>query len=237
MKTTLKNVSVVIPAYNEEALIKTAVVSIGSGIRPFVSQYELIVIDDGSTDATLDIVRRCADEDQRIKVIYHGSNIGKGAALIDGFKQAKMEWILFSDADMQIDISHIGEFLSYADEYDVMIGYRTIRSDSLVRRMMSKVYGRAASALLGLRVRDAHCPFKLFRRDVINGITLNSQGFIIDTELLCRIRNAGYSVKELPVTSRARAQGSSALSFRHVGMILREFIALVRDRRLRRARW
>jgi glycosyltransferase involved in cell wall biosynthesis len=225
----VSSISIVIPAFNEERLIEATVRTIQAGLERFAIPYELIIIDDGSTDTTGDIMRKLAAQDRRIKVFSHPSNIGKGSALANGFGQAQMEWILFTDADMQIGISHLGAFLSHADKHDVLIGYRVVRTDPFIRRLLSKVYRQLASSLLGLRMRDAHCPFKLIRRDVIRGRRWATQGFLIDSELLCMVTQAGYAVQELPVTPCKSPRTRSSLQLRHVGMIIREFISLLRD--------
>ena len=232
----INSLSIIIPAYNEEALIESSLMHIQSGLESMVNRYELIIVDDGSTDATGEIIERLAAKDCRIKIVRHGKNAGKGAALISGFKTAAMDWILFTDADMQIDIAHLPDFLEHAGDSNAVIGYRKIRSDSVLRRWISAVYGRVASSLLGFRVHDAHCPFKLFNSRIIHALPLRTHGFMIDTELLYRIHRCGYEIKELPVISRASANRTSSLKLWHVGVMLGEFIAIVKLRFMRGSR-
>lgn len=220
------SLSIIVPAYNEEENIESAARHIFAGIPTGVKEYELIIVDDGSNDRTGNIIRDLAIHDSHIKTIQHGSNTGKGAALVSGFKQAGMEWVLFTDADLQIDISELQLFLTYTSEYDVVIGHRTKRKDSIFRLFFSKCYCRLVSLLFGLYLLDINCPFKLFRRDLLARVELNSGGFFIDAELMYKINLTGAMIKEVGVDSRPRPKGKSTVRFRHVIETLRELLRL-----------
>ncbi len=218
--------SIIVPAFNEELNIRAAVENIVDGLPSGVREYELIIVDDGSTDATCDIICGLAADNKRIKPVCHGRNRGKGAALRSGFALATMEWVFFTDADLQIDACELASFLPYAGEYDLVIGYRDARGDSALRRILSRGYALLVALLLGVRVRDLNCPFKMFRKDRVRELELGSQGFLIDTELLFKASRYGWKLKELPVKGHARSMGRSTVKVRHVGKAATELVAM-----------
>jgi len=167
--------SVVIPAYNESENLRDAIDMISAGISAVVSEYEIIIIDDGSQDATGDIIRDLANHNENIRGIFHGENRGKGASLRSGFNVASKDWLLLTDADLQIDISELGAFLDYVKGYDLVIGFRTGRSDHVLRLVFSKIFTFIISVLLGVRIRDINYPFKLLKNSMINTLELHSR--------------------------------------------------------------
>jgi len=220
--------SIVVPAFNEEANIAEAVGMIVEGLPVEVEDYELILVNDGSNDSTGHIIDGLANENARIRVVQFQDNRGKGAALQAGFKLAKMEWILFTDADLQIDIGELREFLCYADRYDLVVGYRTGRRDRRSRLVSSRIYSGIIRAVLGIRLQDINCPFKLIRNSALRNIKLHSRGFFVDTELMYRSLELRCRIKELPVACQPRQKGSSTVRFRHVLETLWEMKDLAR---------
>jgi glycosyltransferase involved in cell wall biosynthesis len=222
--------SIIVPAFNESDNLLDAIRMITAGIPAGVASYEIIIIDDGSRDSTPDIVRELTAADCRIHGISHDRNLGKGAALLTGFNAATMEWILFTDADLQIHIRELPPFLEHAARHDIIIGYRQGRRDSFVRVFSSSVFARIVKSALGLEVRDINCPFKLIRKSVLEKCTLRSKGFFIDTELLYRMLQNKARIKELGVACRPRQKGESTVRFRHVVETVRELIDLLGDK-------
>ncbi len=184
--------------------------------------YEIIIIDDGSTDHTGDIARDLAQKREKIRVISHEKNRGKGAALISGIHHAQMDWILFTDADLQIDISELRAFLLHTDAYDFVAGFRLRRRDPFSRIVLSKIYGYLLRVLLGIRARDVNCPFKLIRTTKMRSLELSSHGFFIDAELMYHWLLQGYGIKELGVACQPRQRGRSTVRFRHVIETIKE---------------
>ncbi|GAB4483856.1 MAG: hypothetical protein OHK006_06350 [Thermodesulfovibrionales bacterium] len=225
----VSGLSVIMPAYNEAGNIEAAISEVVREVSLMVPAYEVIVVDDGSTDDTHAIVREIAQRHQEVTPLCHGSNKGKGAALATGIRNSRMDWILMIDADRQILPSDLDRFLPYAEDYDVIIAYRRSRADSLLRRLLSKGYGRLVSATLKVSAKDLNCPFKLFRKSLINPDDLLSRGFLIDAELLLRALWAGCRIKEVGVVARPRLSGRSSVRLRHVPETLRELRALLKD--------
>lgn len=224
------SLSIIIPALNEALNIKAAVASILSGLPSAVKEYEIIIVNDGSIDSTRDIINDLAAHNEKVVPVHHDQNAGKGASLVSGFRQARMDWVLFMDADQQIDITELGAFLHCSGEYEVIIGYRMDRKmDPLSRRLLSRGFSKLIAIALGVCVRDVNCPFKLFRRSVVEKVEFVTKGFLIDAEFLYRVGLSGINIKELGVACKPRLKGMSTVRFRHFFETLRELAVLVRS--------
>ncbi|MDD2365622.1 MAG: glycosyltransferase family 2 protein [Desulfuromonadaceae bacterium] len=225
---SIQDLSIIIPAYNEQENIRLAVDQVLSGLPAGLQQFEIIIVNDGSTDATSEIISELTSEHSSVRSIIQNGNKGKGAALSSGFSAARHEWILFIDADLQIEFSVLEEFVPYMKTFDIIIGFRTTRDDSLYRRFASRVYSLLIRLLLGLKLADINCPFKLFRRKLLDGIDLRSSGFFIDTELMYHFLQRKYPVKEVGVVSFDRTRGNSSVRLRHVRHVLAELFTLLK---------
>lgn len=223
--------SIVVPAYNESDNLIDALRMIETGIPDYVSDYEIIVVDDGSEDDTSVIIRDLAAKNQRIIGVYHSLNQGKGAALQSGFKKAHLEWVLFTDADLQINIAELPAFLNQIESFDIIIGARQGRKDPFSRILSSAIYAAIIRLLLGFTVRDLNCPFKLFRKEFIESYPLHSKGFFVDTELLYIAFKEGLRIKELEVDCQPRQKGESTVRLRHVLETVRELFELLGRRK------
>jgi glycosyltransferase involved in cell wall biosynthesis len=221
-----KPLSIVLPAYNEEANVETAVSrSLEVGAR-HSADFEVIVVDDGSRDRTATIVQGLAASDPRVRLVQHEENRGYGGALKSGFLAATKDLVFFTDADNQFDLNEIGNFLDLINNVDVVAGYRIRRCDPLFRRVNAKAWNYLVRALFYVPVRDIDCAFKLFRREVFDGLELNSVGAMVNTELMVKLGRSGYRVVEIGVNHFPRTAGSpQGASLR---VIARAFIELSR---------
>ncbi len=213
--------SLVIPALNEAAVIGRAVREAEAALGGLFERFEILVVDDGSTDGTAEAVKAVLPRSPHTRLLRHPENRGYGAALRTGFEVARFALVAFTDADCQFELSDLGSMLPLAAEFPVVVGYRAERQDPWRRRFLSKGYNLLARALLGTRVRDVDCALKVFRREVLAGLLPESRGFFVNTEMLTRARQRGYSVAEVPVAHRARAGGESKVSLREVPKTLR----------------
>ncbi|HWB67350.1 MAG TPA: glycosyltransferase family 2 protein [Mycobacteriales bacterium] len=218
--------SIVLPAFNEEANIGTAVDRALAAAAQHCADYEVVVVDDGSTDGTAAIVQRLATDDPHVRLVQHESNQGYGGALKTGFLAAKLDLVFFTDADNQFDLSEIGEFLALIDRVDVVAGYRIRRCDPWFRRFNAKAWNYLVRALYYVPVRDIDCAFKLFRREVFDGLELESVGAMVNTELMVKLGRSGYRVVELGVSHYPRTAGTPRGANPRV--IARAFIELAR---------
>lgn len=223
------------PAYNEEANIERTVARALDQIGPLVDSLEVLAVDDGSTDGTAALADAMAAADPRVRV-YHQPNRGYGGALQAGFANARGRLIALSDGDLQFDLSELRRLLDrLADRsrpVDVVIGYRIKRRDPFHRLFIAKTYNAIISVAFGLRVRDIDCAMKVFRREVFDGLRLDSEGPFLSAELLIKLGARGVRMDQVGVTHYPRMAGqNTGASFRK---ILRTFGDIAR---LRWALW
>ncbi len=216
--------SLVIPAFNEEAGIRRAVAEADDALAALTADYEVIVVDDGSRDGTADAVRDAMASRPRVRLLRHESNRGYGAALRTGFEAARLDRVAFTDADCQFHLADLDSLLRLTDDSPLAVGYRLDRQDTRLRRFVSKGYNLMARALLGTRVRDCDCALKVFRREALAELLPESSGFFVNTEMLARARQRGYRVAEAGVRHRPRREGSSKVSPRDVPRVLKALL-------------
>jgi glycosyltransferase involved in cell wall biosynthesis len=220
------------PAYNEEANLEATVERALADIGPLVDSMEVLVVDDGSTDRTGPMADALALADPRVRV-HHQENRGYGGALKAGFANARGELICFSDGDLQFDLAEMRLLLERLDDprrpVDAVVGYRRRRRDPLHRLVIAKTYGAVVTALFGLRVRDIDCAMKLFRREVFDGLRLDSDGPFLSAELLVKLRARGVPMAQVGVSHYPRAAGANT------GASFRKILRTLRD--LARLRW
>jgi glycosyltransferase involved in cell wall biosynthesis len=223
---SLRRLSIVLPAYNEEANIEHAVRRAGEVATRHCHDHEVIVVDDGSSDATASIVQHLSEQDPRIKLVQHVQNRGYGGALKSGFLAAKLDLVFFTDADNQFDLDEISDFLELIDTVDVVAGYRVKRCDPLFRRLIARAWNYLVRALFYVPVRDIDCAFKLFRREVFDGLELESVGAMVNTELMVKLGRSGYRVVEIGVSHYPRTAGTPQGA--QLRVIVRAFLELAR---------
>lgn len=205
-----RKLSLVLPAHNEADNIE-AVVSRGISVLPkVVRDVEIVIVDDGSTDGTGDIVDRLASSDERIKAVHHPVNRGYGAALTSGFDATSGDLIMFMDSDRQFDIADITALLPYVPHYDIVAGYRIHRQDPLYRKTYGKLFGIVVWVLFGVRMRDVDCAFKIYRADLLRNLKLTAPGALINTEMLVRSRRRGATIAQVGVKHYPRIAGQSS---------------------------
>ena len=206
------SLSVVLPAYNEAENIGRVIANVVEylGDRPI--DYEIIVVNDGSTDATKAIVMELIAQNDRIHLINHPQNLGYGSALRSGFDQAMHEYIFLTDGDGQFEISDLDQFLPYIYNSQgeilskIIIGYRAKRADVFVRSLNAWLYHLFIQLVLGLKVRDIDCAFKLLPRSIYQAIKpIKSNGALFSAELILKIQN--LPIIELPVKHLPRKFG------------------------------
>lgn len=208
--------SLVIPAYMEAAVIAQAVREAEAALTGRFSAFEVLVIDDGSTDETAQVVERELATAPHTRLHRHDTNRGYGAALRTGFEAARYDLVAFTDADCQFDLTELGKLAALTEEYPIVAGYRAVRKDPWKRRFFSWGYNRLARTLLGTLLRDVDCALKVFRRDVLAELLPESRGFFVNTEMMTRARQLGFAVIEVSVTHRPRASGTSKVSLREI---------------------
>jgi glycosyltransferase involved in cell wall biosynthesis len=222
--------SVFFPCYNEAGNVERVVGEARSALESLVDDWEIIIVDDGSADATGAIADRLAKEDPRIRAIHHKTNAGYGAALRSGFAAAGKPYVFYTDGDGQFVFAEIASLLARAGEADIVAGYRRRRQEGLIRRINAACWGFLVRRVLHFRCRDVDCAFKLYRRDIFEGMPLKSTGALIDAEILARAARSGRTLVNVPVTHLPRTAGqATGANFRVVLRAFRELLALRGD--------
>jgi dolichol-phosphate mannosyltransferase len=216
-----RSLSLIIPAFNEATGIRQAIEEADSALAGLLAQYEIIVVDDGSSDETSMEVINAAKEFPRVRLLRHPENRGYGAALRTGLEAARFDWVAFTDADCQFELADLGSLMPLADSYPVVVGYRMDRKDSPRRRFFSWGYNLLARSLLGTGVRDCDCALKVFRRDAVQKLLPEDEGFFVNTEMLARARQMGYAIAEVGVRHRPRLRGTSKVSMLDIPRIIK----------------
>jgi glycosyltransferase involved in cell wall biosynthesis len=236
----LSSVSVVIPMFNEEESIEHALECAVAGLESYGGDYEVVVVDDASTDRSAELVERAARENPSIRMVRHEENRKLGAALRTGFAAASKDVVLYMDADLPFDPHEIGRAVRILEVTcaDVLAGYRFDRTTEGFRRT---VYSYFYNALIGFLFRwphrDINFSFKLMRREVLEAVELKSEGSLIDAELIVKARNLGFVIQQLGVDYFPRTRGVSTLSSPAVIVkMLRELVALYPEMRHPRRR-
>ena len=223
-------ISVFFPTYNEESNIKDTILKAVKVLNRLFKTWEIIVVNDGSTDNTKKIVENLAKEDARVRVVNHNKNSGYGASLQTGLYNSRYNWIAFTDSDGQFDFSEIKNFVSKQQETnaDLVIGYYKKRRVSKFKIITSKMWELTVFILFGLHVKDIDCGFKLISKKVIDKIPrLESQrGAFISSEFLIKSKKAGFKIVEIPVTHYPRTAGKG--TGRDLKVIIQSFIDLVK---------
>ena len=199
------------PAYNEAGNIERAVrAAAEAGAR--AGTHEVVVVDDGSRDETGErLAALSAELGPRLRVVRHEHNRGYGAALRSGFAASEGDLVFYTDSDNQFDLSELAGVIPLMREWDAVLGYRIDRKDARRRLITSWVFNHLSCVVFGLSVRDLNCSFKLFRRDVLRALPLQSDDFFIDTEMVVRLHRAGFRFVERGVTHLPRLAGHSTV--------------------------
>ncbi len=210
MPASNHSLSVILPAYNEEQVIASTVSAVLQVLSAWGMDFEIIVVNDGSTDRTGAVVASLAAVDPRVRLMTHSVNQGYGAALVSGFAVTTKELTFFMDADGQFDIRDLREFFPFIGAYDAVIGYRIDRQDSWMRKLNAWGWKLLIGWVLGVHVRDVDCAFKLLHTEFFRQYPLETRGAMINAELLYQLTRAGYTYKELGVHHLPRRGGRAS---------------------------
>jgi glycosyltransferase involved in cell wall biosynthesis len=232
-----KSISVFYPAYNDGGTIASMVLSALLTLRELADDYEVIVVNDGSSDYTPEILNELARVYDRVRIIHHEKNQGYGGALRSGFANATKELIFYTDGDAQYDARELKLlFAALVEGVDMVNGYKISRSDPWYRAVIGRTYHWIAKLAFGLRLRDVDCDFRLMRREIFDKVHLESNSGVICVEMMKKIQDAGFSIAEVPVHHYHRVYGRSQFfnfsrTFR-VGLdLMRLWVKLVLQRK------
>jgi glycosyltransferase involved in cell wall biosynthesis len=225
--------SVFFPAYNDSGTIASLVIAALQAARSLTSDFEIIIVNDGSADTTAQIADELARTYPQVRVVHHERNRGYGGALRSGFAAATRELVFYTDGDAQYDPREMTVlWRALTDDVDLVNGYKISRSDPFHRIVIGRVYHHTVRMLFGLQVRDVDCDFRLMRRSIFDRVNLDKNSGVICLEMMKKIQDAGFRIAEVPVHHYHRAYGRSQFfNFRRLfrtGLdVLKLWVALV----------
>jgi glycosyltransferase involved in cell wall biosynthesis len=231
--TTPGGLTIFFPAYNDAGTIPSMVIGAVMAARKITDDFEVVVVNDGSRDATGAVLAELEAMCPALRVVEHPQNRGYGAALRTGFDSATKEFVFYTDGDAQYDPQELDRLWArMAPGVDLVNGYKISRSDPLHRIVIGRLYHHTVKLLFGLRVRDVDCDFRLMRRAIFERVRLEKSSGVICLELMKKVQDAGFTIAEAPVHHFHRAYGKSQFFnvgriARTLGDILKLWVALV----------
>lgn len=220
----LDSLSIFFPFWNEEDNIEKVVKSAIPVAERVANKWEIIMVDDGSSDKTFEIAQKLNRDDTRLRLVSHQPNRGYGAALKEGFANAHYNLIVFADGDGQFDFSEVTRFIKKIKEADIVIGYRKKRIDHPFRHILMNLLKIWDFIFFGFYFRDIDCGFKMFKKSAIDKILpFKSEGAMITTEILAKAKRKGLKIREAEVSHYPRIYGDQS------GGNLRVIIRAVRE--------
>jgi glycosyltransferase involved in cell wall biosynthesis len=198
------------PAHNEAANLEALVAEAIETLPSLAETFEIVIVDDGSKDATPALADALADAHPQVRAVHHATNLGYGAALRTGFAAARFDHLAFTDGDRQFKVADLGRLIGRLNAgADAVVGYRIRRADPLVRTLYARAYRLANRVFFGLTVRDVDCACKLFTRRSLEGVSVESGGAFFSAELLIKLSARGRRVDEVGVPHYPRTAGSA----------------------------
>lgn len=205
-------VGVTLPAYNEEDNIERAVRESVKMLSSFTDNYEVLVVDDASTDKTGRIVEDMSRNNSHIRVVHHKKNLRLGGAIRTGFSESGKDIIFYCDGDNPVDMWDVKRALPLMATYDLVAGFRINREERFIRNIYSKTYNWLIRRFFGFRLTDINFSFKLIKKRVFENIELHSNGGFIDAEFISEILRGGFHAAEVGVHYYPRTAGKSTMA-------------------------
>ncbi len=221
--------SVFFPCYNEEANVRRTTEAALDACRALAQEFEIIIVNDGSRDRTGEIADQLAAEYVQVRAVHNSPNLGYGGALQRGFREAKSDWVFYTDGDGQFDFGEIKKLIPLLEQFDIISAFRLNRQDSLVRKMNAWAWTTLVNLVFKMRVRDIDCAFKLFPRELFDRIEMRSMGALIDTEILAKATRLGYTIGQIGVHHYPRIAGQQTGA--NLKVIAKAFVELYRLRK------
>jgi glycosyltransferase involved in cell wall biosynthesis len=212
----LSSVSFFCPAYNDADNLPILIPHVNNFLSDIAEIYEILIIEDGSPDKTGAVADQLAQAYQKIRVIHHLKNQGYGATLRDGFMNAKYDFIIYTDGDNQYDIYDLKPYLPMLAESDVLAGYAKEKAVSRLRKIQSFIFNLLVTILFFVNFKDIDCALKVFKKEVLKSMRIQSTSSFIDAEMLIKAKQAGYKISQFPVHHFPRKHGIASGAKVHV---------------------
>jgi glycosyltransferase involved in cell wall biosynthesis len=222
------SISAFFPVYNDWGTIPSMVLLVNSILEKVASQYEIILVDDGSKPMTKKVLEELIKKMDKVRIITHEKNKGYGGALNSGFYNARYELIFYTDGDAQYDPLELPLLLEkFSDDTDIVNGYKISRSDPVYRKIIGRLYHYTTKMMFGFKIRDVDCDFRLIRKSVFDDLKLEYSSGVICVELVARMARRGFRFAEVPVHHYYRVSGKSEFfNFKRIYKVGRNLIKL-----------
>jgi glycosyltransferase involved in cell wall biosynthesis len=210
MNPDVTSISAFFPCYNDAPTIASVVIVAYSTLERLGVDFEVIVVDDGSTDRSREILHELSEHFTRLRVVEHEANRGYGGALLSGFSHASRQWVFYTDGDAQFDPGELELLVKEASgQVDVVQGWKIRRADNWRRVLIGRIYHHGVAHLFGLRIRDTDCDFRLIRKALLDRVRLTHSSGVICVEMVRKFQDAGAHFVEVPVHHYPRTHGHS----------------------------
>ena len=223
-----KSISIFFPCYNDAGTIASMVELATHTAKKLTRDFEIIVVDDGSTDASRQILKELSTKNRFLKVIMHRKNKGYGGALISGFRASQKEFVFYTDGDFQYDVGELENLYALlTPNVDMVQGYKVKRHDPWYRIVIGDIYNLLVHLMFDIKIRDVDCDFRLIRKAILDQITLTHESGVITVELVKKIQNTNCRIIEAPVSHFYRSYGRSQIfMFGRLIKVFRELLEL-----------
>ena len=225
------SISAFFPCYNDAGTIASIVELATLTLKKLTRDFEIIVVDDGSTDASRQILKELASKNRFLKLVFHNKNQGYGGALISGFKKSSKDIIFYTDGDFQYDIRELSNlFEKLNNKVDIVQGYKVKRFDPWFRVVIGDIYNIGVKLLFAIKIRDVDCDFRLIRKSVFDKVELKHKSGVVTVEIVKKLQDAGFNFTEVAVSHYHRSYGRSQFfNFSRVYRVGVEIIDLWRE--------
>ncbi len=221
------SVSAFFPAHNEKDNIDPLTEKTVAVLSEWVDDFEVLIVNDGSNDGTREVADQLAERFPQVRAIHHDVNRGYGGAVKTGIASCTKDWIFFTDGDGQFDVNEIVLLFERTGDADAVVGYRLDRKDPFHRKVFAFCWGLLISILFGFRVRDLDCAFKLFKRELIDGVTFKAEGAVITVELFSIMTKKNARIEQVGVHHYPRTTGEqSGGSIKVIARAFKELLLL-----------
>ena len=224
----LSSVSFFCPAYHDEKNLPILIPRVYEFLSDVAERFEILIVEDGSPDKTGEVADSLAARFREVRVIHHLRNLGYGAAIRDGFLNSQFEYVMYTDGDNQYDVCEFAQAIPLLADADIVSGFVREKAADSRRKLQSSVFNTLVFVLFQFAIRDVNCSMKIYRRRVLESITIKSTSAFIDAEMLIRAYRAGFTIAQFPVTHFRRTEGLASGS--KLGVIVPTIVDMLKFR-------
>ncbi|MEW6040537.1 MAG: glycosyltransferase family 2 protein [Elusimicrobiota bacterium] len=205
----MNSISISIPAYNDGKTIEGVIKRSLKVLEEISPDYEVVVINDESSDNTQEVIENISKENSKVKVVHHQKNEGFGKTIKEVFELPSKEWVFFIPGDGQVSPEEIKKLIPYTDNADFILGVRSSRSDPIWRRFNSAIYNGIISIISGIRVKDVNS-VALARRKILENLNITGDSAFVHAEIFLKVASSGYKIEQVEIEHLPRTSGKGS---------------------------